>query len=138
MGSVHSEAEWARTVDPVTQVELLVPPYSTVEATVARAAKLRAGQLHEVRLFPDHGHGWPLWDPKVGYTAVPDDYGLSEGLVAALRQWYDDWEAAVGPGDGWSDAAEKEEWIERGDDLAARLVEETWDIAVIVPRFRLS
>lgn len=134
--STHQTTEWGRVVDPVTQVELLVPSYSNPEATIARSAKRRAGELHTIRFFPDHGHDWPLWDSRAGYTATPDDYGLSDELVTALRQWYDEWEAAVGPGDGWRDPEQQRFWVERGDELAAWLAEEVWDSAEVIARHR--
>lgn len=132
----HEGAEWARVVDPVTQEELSVPSFSTVEPTIARSAKRRAGELHTIRFFPDHGHRWPLWDPKAGYTATPDEYGLSDQLVMALRRWYDEWEAAVGPGDGWRDAEQHRSWADRGDELAAWLAREVWDTAEVVVEHR--
>lgn len=129
-------AEWSRAVDPVTQEELSVPSFSTVEATISRSAKRRAGELRTIRFFPDHGHDWPLWDSKAGYTATPDEYGLSEELVAALRRWYDEWEAAVGPGDGWRDQEQRDDWIQRGDQLAAWLTREVWDTAEVIVEHR--
>ncbi|MGH1522696.1 hypothetical protein ACRAWC_00830 [Leifsonia sp. L25] len=132
----HQETEWGRAVDPTTQEELPVPSYSTVEATIARSAKRRAGELRTIRFFPDHCHDWPLWDTCAGYTATPDEYGLSEELVSALRRWYDEWEAAVGPGEGWRDPEDQQAWSERGDELAAWLTREVWDTAVVVAEHR--
>ncbi|ODA89701.1 hypothetical protein ATY41_04425 [Leifsonia xyli subsp. xyli] len=132
----HQETEWARVVDPITQEELLVPAFSTVEATIARSAKRRAGELHTIRFFPDHGHPWPLWDSQAGYTATPDDYGLSDQLDRALRRWYDEWEAAVGPGDGWREMEQYIRWAARGDELAAWLAQEVWDTADVVVEHR--
>ncbi|MEN2742366.1 hypothetical protein ABCS02_31695 [Microbacterium sp. X-17] len=129
-------SSWGRAVDPVAQEELLVPPYSSAEATIARSARSRAGELHTIRFFPDHGHDWPLWDPNFGYTVTPDHYGLSDELATALRRWYDEWEAAVGPGDGWRDAAEHDKWLERGDELCDWLTQELWDSAEIIAEHR--
>ena len=130
------ETEWAWVVDPVTQEELSVPSFSTAEATIARSAKKRSGELHTIRFFPDHCHDWPLWDPQAGYTATPDEYGLSGDLVGALRGWYDEWDAAVGPGNGWSDTEHYLSWAARGDELAAWLAREVWDTAEVVVEHR--
>jgi hypothetical protein len=135
-GLTPQGTEWTWVVDPVTQEELAVPSFSTVKATIARSAKRRAGQLHTIRFFPDHGHRWPLWDSKAGYTATPDEYGLSDELVGALRRWYDDWEAAVGPGDGWRNAELHQSWVARGDELAEWLAREVWDTAEVIVEHR--
>lgn len=132
----YQETEWGRAVDPITQEELSVPSFSTVEATIARNAKKRAGDLRTIRFFPDHGHDWPLWDTRAGYTATPHEYGLSEELVCALRRWYDEWVAAVGQGDGWRDAERQQDWIDRGDRLAARLAKEVWATADVIVEHR--
>lgn len=118
-------------VDPATQVELPVPAFSDPESTVVREAKRRSGELRTVRFFPDHGHRWPLWDPSVGYTAGPEDFGLSVALTRDLREWYDAWEAAVGPAEPWKDPVAEREWEDRGDVLAVRLAAEVWDFAIV-------
>lgn len=121
-----------RILDPETQEELVVPAFSTAAATIERAAKQRAGTLRLIRFFPDHGHRWPLWENgSATYTMTPDDYGLSDDLRGALREWYDDWERHVGAGVGWSDVPTRERWIRRGDELAAALGREVWAIAEV-------
>ena len=127
-----------RVVDPVTQEELFVPSFSTDVATVARNAKKRAGELHMIRFFPDHGHRWPLWDSRAGYTATPSAYGLSAALASALRRWYDEWETAVGPGDGWRNDQQHRAWMDQGDELADRLAQEVWDIGEVVAEHRVG
>jgi hypothetical protein len=124
------------TVDPATQIELLVPQFSSAEAEVARAAKERACELRVVRFFPDHGHPWPLWDSSVGYTASPRDLGLSADLTQSLRVWYDEWESAVGPGDPWKDSEAESAWLERGDELVLWLAREVWMVAVVYAAHR--
>lgn len=118
-------------LDPVSQVELPVPAFSDPESTRAREARRRSGELRVVRFFPDHGHRWPLWDSAVGYTATPEDFGLSSALTRDLRQWYDEWEVAVGPAEPWADPVAERNWEERGDLLALRLAEEVWDFAIV-------
>ncbi|WP_434316858.1 hypothetical protein [Leifsonia sp. P73] len=118
-------------IDPATQVELPVPAFSDPESTVLRETRRRSGELRVVRFFPDHGHRWPLWDSSVGYTAVPEDFGLSGALTRDLRQWYDEWEAAVGPAEPWKDPVAERAWEDRGDVLAVRLAAEVWDFAIV-------
>jgi hypothetical protein len=123
-------------VDPVTQVELPIPAFSDPASTVLRESMRRFGDLRVVRFFPDHGHRWPLWDASVGYTAGPEDFGLSPDLTQTLRQWYDEWEAAVGPAEPWKDPVAEREWEERGDVLAVRLAAEVWDFAIVAVAHR--
>ncbi|GAA4152340.1 hypothetical protein [Leifsonia shinshuensis] len=118
-------------LDPVTQVELTIPAFSNADSTVVREAKRGSGELRRVRFFPDHGHRWPLWDSSVGYTAGPEDFGLSGELTQALRHWCDEWELAVGAGEPWKDPVAQRAWEERGDLLALRLAEEVWDFAIV-------
>ena len=122
-------------VDPATQEELFVPSYSTTTATLRRAQKARDGMLRIVRIFPDHGHPWPLWDPAAGYTASPDTYGLSAGLTEALAKWYLAWEAAVGSGDGWPTDLQRMDWERQGDELVVWLTRELWDVAEVRAEF---
>lgn len=42
-----------------------------------------------IRLFPDYGRDWPLWENStptwdVGHTTTPETYGLSEALTHDL------------------------------------------------------
>ncbi len=83
-----------------------------------------------IRMFPDHGHRWPLWESFTdAYTRDPDDLGLSASLRDALRRWYDEWEAAG------LDGHPGEEWIEEGTRLAALLQAELDGVAEVRPEF---
>ena len=64
-----------------------------------------------IRLFPDYGRDWPLWENStptwdVGYTAKPETYGLSDDLARDMVEWNSLWAANFDPFDGWkSDTA---------------------------------
>lgn len=82
-----------------------------------------------IRLFPDYGHRWPLWEnDRPGhpskYTMVPSDYGLSKELTAKLRAWYDAWDAENLYENGWSSPANELAWKNEGAHLAEQLSDE--------------
>lgn len=82
-----------------------------------------------IRLFPDYGRDWPLWEDStptwdVGYTTTPDDYGLSDALRRDIAAWNALWEAHFDPFDGWKDVASCEAWRAAGEGIAARLADE--------------
>lgn len=79
-----------------------------------------------IRLFPDYGRDWPLWENStptwdVGYTTRPDMYGLSEDLTRDLADWNALWATNFDPSDGWQDEAAREKWRQDGVEIAARL-----------------
>lgn len=58
----------------------------------------------ELRVFPDWGHRWPLWETGThAYANQPELYGLSPELTDALRAWYDEWERTFDADSGWPD-----------------------------------
>jgi hypothetical protein len=82
-----------------------------------------------IRLFPDEGRDWPLWEDHTdwrmtGYTMEPADYGLSIELTAALREWNDLWESHFHYARGWDTTANEVDWKQRGELVAARLRDE--------------
>ena len=79
-----------------------------------------------IRLFPDYGHRWPLWenstpDHPSKYTMEPADFGLSETLTDRLRAWYDAWEAENLYENGWSSRAKERAWKAEGASIAEQL-----------------
>lgn len=87
-----------------------------------------------IRLFPDYGRDWPLWEEStptwdVGYTTTPDMYGLSEELTRDIADWNALWEVHFDPFDGWKDDAARENWRKDGVGIAARLRLEVLDFA---------
>lgn len=87
-----------------------------------------------IRLFPDYGRRWPLWENStptwnVGYTTTPETYGLSEELAADMERWQELWETHFDPSEGWESRAVREWWRSEGESIAARLRVEVADIA---------
>jgi hypothetical protein len=92
-----------------------------------------SGQRRVIRLFPDYGHEWPLWDNSTperpsNYTMKPEDYGLSDALTAQLAAWYELWEAHCSE-NGWDDPAHEAQWRRDGRAIAAQLQREVADFA---------
>jgi hypothetical protein len=85
-----------------------------------------------IRLFPDYGHLWPLWESGTDkYTMEPEDFGLSADLTSALRRWYDDWERNC-PYDGtWPSIEHGRQWYQTGEQLACQLRREVKDFAEV-------
>ena len=82
-----------------------------------------------IRLFPDYGRVWPLWENStptsdVGYTTTPETYGLSGDLTRDMAEWNAFWDAMFDPFDGWKDDAARERWRRDGLAIAERLREE--------------
>lgn len=86
-----------------------------------------------IRLFPDYGRDWPLWENSTparptNYTTTPDDYHLSETLTAALADWNMFWQTHFSE-HGWDDAENEARWRRDGEAVAARLRQEVADFA---------
>ncbi|UOQ88583.1 hypothetical protein MUN74_15105 [Agromyces endophyticus] len=87
-----------------------------------------------IRLFPEYGRDWPLWENStptwdVGYTTTPEMYGLSDDLTRHIAEWNALWNANFDPFDGWKDDAARERWREEGVAIAGRLAAEVADFA---------
>lgn len=84
-----------------------------------------------IRVFPDHGHRWPLFENFTDqYAMTPSDSGLSERLTGGLRKWYDEWERH---GIDW---APDEAWLSAGQGLIETMRIEVWGFAEVRPEFR--
>jgi hypothetical protein len=102
-----------------------------------RARKEREGELREIRLFPEWGVDWPLWESgTTRYPGNPDDFGLSPELAEQLRAWLDFWELHFDLDKGWSSEANEAEWLSGGFQIAEDLQAEVYDFATVVARFR--
>lgn len=94
----------------------------------------RNGMRRVVRLFPDYGRAWPLWEspttaPGGEPCTTPQTYRLTEGLANGLRPWNARWESAYHPERGWSDAALAMPWAREGERLAVELATEVAALA---------
>ncbi|HCS59048.1 MAG TPA: hypothetical protein DIW80_19380 [Gordonia polyisoprenivorans] len=93
-----------------------------------------------VRLFPDYGRDWPLWENStetwnVGYATTPNDYGLSAELTQRIRAWHDVWEQELSALDREPDAVIEARWRTEGHRIAELLAAEIGDYADIEHRF---
>lgn len=57
--------------------------------------------MRRVRLSPDYGHTYSLWEAEAGGAVDPDKYGLSKELSLALEVWTADWNQNHDPFKGW-------------------------------------
>jgi hypothetical protein len=132
-----SSREYRRVVDPVTQVEPLVPDEISDDRAVEHARRERAGELHRIRFFMDWGRDYPLWESFTDkYAMEPGDYGISAELGRRLGEWARFWDRHLDPFDGWDSAENERTWLAEGDELVRLLAMEVYDIAVVVPEFR--
>lgn len=79
-----------------------------------------------IRLFPDYGHRWPLWENSTSehatnYAMKPADFGLSRTLTDRLRAWYDAWDAENLYENSWSSLANERAWKAERARIAERL-----------------
>ncbi|MBG0741496.1 hypothetical protein IV500_19210 [Paeniglutamicibacter antarcticus] len=82
-----------------------------------------------LRLFPDYGHRWPLWENSTAerptkYTMEPADFGLSQCLTERLRIWFDVWDAENLYENGWSSPGNEKSWRAEGASIVEQLREE--------------
>lgn len=85
-----------------------------------------------IRLFPDWGREWPLWESfSERYALAARDLPLSRELAADLHQWNAVWQAR--------DETEPvpEGWIEHGRLLHARMQEQLDELAEVRPDFEM-
>ncbi|WP_440713354.1 hypothetical protein [Gordonia sp. FQ] len=86
-----------------------------------------------IRLFPDWGRDYPLWENSagawdVGYTTGPDTYFLSPELAGRLAAWQRDWEGIFDE-DREPDPRASARWRTEGDELALLLADEVAEYA---------
>ena len=86
--------------------------------------------LISVRLAPEHGVSWPIWQRGVGLLdegSLP----LSPAVNAALREWSLFWATHVGMNGEWSSANDRDWWVRRARELEDALEIELWEFAVV-------
>lgn len=123
---IHDEDNWPLVAPGGGLDPLRVPPFATRKLARERALRIRQGTLHTVRMFPDHGRDWPLWDERCGYTVAPDAYGLSFELIRGLCEWATSWNRFFDINAGWPSARVEEEWRAEGVRLAEELAIAVW------------
>jgi len=118
---------------PLTRVVELLAAYS-------RRMEQTPPTRRTIRLFPDYGRDFPLWENStptwdVGYTATPEDYGLSPRLAAALADWQSFWETRFDPFEGWDMNHNQEQWRRDGERIARDLQNEVQAFADVQAEF---
>lgn len=125
----------ARVVDPMTQMELTVPAGFSSEDVIQRAQRERNGELLYLRLLPEHGVSWPIWQRGEGLLAE-ESLPLSTALNERLHSWAEFWEAHLGLNGKWSSVEDENMWLQQARDLEDALECELWEIAVIERVYR--
>ncbi|PPF78438.1 hypothetical protein C5B99_00620 [Pseudoclavibacter sp. Z016] len=128
-----SECMSQRILDPVTQVELIVPDGISRDDAIEHARLRRAGKLRRLRLFPDWGHDYSLWGD--GGAMSPEHFGISDGLAERLREWTAFWAARADPFEPWTDLETLHAWWQEGLSLATDLQRELYKTTVVIPEF---
>lgn len=101
----------------------------------AALARLRAsGARRLIRLSPDFGRDWPLWEDDIegdilSIFSSPDDYGLSTDLTAQLRAWFDFWLSHYDPNTLWDSSSNHSAWHQDGRRIAAAMRREVQGFA---------
>jgi hypothetical protein len=114
----------------VTQVELRVPNGLEPESAIRRAQLERDGRLISVRIRPEHGVSWPVWQRGVGLL-TENSLPLSPAVNEALGAWSAFWEAHVDMAGKWSSPEDHDCWLSEARELEDALERELWDIAVV-------
>lgn len=87
-----------------------------------------------IRLFPDYGRDWPLWENStptwnVGYTTAPDMYGLSDELTARIAAWNEHWKSHFDEVEGFDSGESEDHWRVEGEAIAEALRHEVESFA---------
>ena len=83
-----------------------------------------------IRLFPDWGVEWPLWESfSASYTLTADDLNLTPELATDLRVWNLRWQSRS------EDDPIPDGWTDEGRALHARLAAELESVAEVRPDF---
>lgn len=95
-----------------------------------------ANKLRNLRLFPEYGTKWPIWDAEDDDTAHTLD--LTEAVRVDMLRWVEEWEQGYNYLRGWTSPKRRDAWFLEGDDIAQRLRNELSGIATIEARYRQS
>ena len=98
-------------------------------------ARLRAsGARRRIRLSPDFGRDWPLWEDDhdgdvINILASPADYGLSESLTQQIHAWFSFWQQHYDPDARWDSSSNYTAWHEEGRNVASAMRREVGEFA---------
>ncbi|MGP9722970.1 hypothetical protein ACT3SZ_03005 [Corynebacterium sp. AOP40-9SA-29] len=107
-------------------------------------------ERRQIRLFPDYGRDYPLWEntvfedtpegPRViwaiGNLPSAETYGLSTELSTRLRSWQQFWGDHTVEFGSWDSAENEKAWLDEGEEIARDLATEVSDFADVLPQFR--
>ena len=130
---VLSEDMSHRLLDPVTQVELVVPDGISDADAIKHARLRRAGQLRHLRLSPEWGTGCFLFSDGGG--ADPEHFNITPNMADRLRKWAAHWEELGNPFTECTDLDALDTWCQQGLTLAIALQRELYMTTVVVPEF---
>ncbi len=122
-----------RLLDPVTQVELIVPDGISDADAIKHAALRRAGKLRRLRLSPEWGTGCFLFSDGGG--ADPEHFNITPNMADRLRNWAARWEALGNPFKECTDLDALDTWCQQGLTLSIELQRELYMTTVVVPEF---
>ncbi|MCS4277069.1 hypothetical protein M2390_002263 [Mycetocola sp. BIGb0189] len=132
------QESWPCETDPDSGLEIVVPPFATMQQARRRRNLEDAGQLREIRLSPGWGSEWPLWESIDGPRS-PRELGLSDTLAARLKPWTDFWRTVADLSlnqDSSSGPQLPPQWFEAGEILVHAIAVELWPVANVFPQFR--
>ncbi|GAA2538869.1 hypothetical protein ACQUSY_07175 [Microbacterium sp. YY-03] len=113
-----------RVLDPESQVEYVVPAYSTPDETLDRARRIAQGRLGLVYMASFSTRYLPPLEDEGG-GAVP----ISDGLRERLNRWFDYGREQP---DSFAEDPGYVIWEMLGDELYEKVVAELWSSAVVV------
>ncbi len=83
-----------------------------------------------IRMFPDYGNQWSLWENGTeSYIVDPTDLGLPDELKSSLARWTVEWEDVQHLGSGGSESWDA--WVESGRALSFQIASWVGDFARI-------
>ncbi|MFB9285747.1 hypothetical protein [Pseudoclavibacter helvolus] len=122
-----------RLLDPVTQVELVVPDGISDADAIEHARLRRAGKLHRLRLSPEWATDCFLFADDGGVD--PEHFNITPKMADRLRGWAAHWEELGNPFTECTDLDALDAWCQQGRILATDLQRELYMTTVVVPEF---
>ncbi|NYF14887.1 hypothetical protein HDC34_003222 [Pseudoclavibacter sp. JAI123] len=122
-----------RLLDPVTQVELIVPDGISDADAIEHARLRRAGELRHLRIFPEWGLDCFLWADEGAVD--PEHFNITPKLADRLREWAAHWEDLGNPFTECTDLDALDTWCQQGLILATNLQQELYMTTTVIPQF---
>lgn len=136
---ILGDSAFRRRKDPDSGAMLIWPSFASLDQARERSVREASHSIHEIRIFPDHGPEWPLWDVDFDTTACPNDYGLSKRLSDRLLCWKGIWQERADfylkSSGTWPTWWLPEGWFVEGYVLACETAEEAWHVGDVIPQF---